>query len=159
MSCRTSYFNNYNCRPSYAWVPASGATGPQGPPGPPGSGTAGDDFTNFIAGETIVSKNTVFVKPDGRVYKAIALSVSGSFDIGFAISGALVGETIPIDTRHGKVLNYFSGLSAGQRYFLSESYGEITTVAPQNKDSMVYQAGIAKSATELIFYPDLLVLK
>lgn len=156
---QTTYYNNWNCRPTYAWQPQSGAQGPQGPAGPSGSGSGADDFTYFIAGETILSRDAVFIKTDGKVYRTIALSVSASFDIGFALSGAVSGATIPVDTRHGKVLTYFTGLSPGARYFLSESYGAISTVAPQNKDSMVYQAGIAKSATEFIFDPHLHVLK
>jgi len=149
----TTYFNNYGCRPTYAWIPpaTSGSTS--------SGSSAVDDFTNFIAGETILARDAVFIKTDGKVYRTIALSISASFDIGFAISGAIADALIPVDTRHGKVLNYFSGLSPGIRYFLSESYGAITIAIPQNKDSMVYQAGIAKSATELLFDPHLHVLK
>lgn len=162
MGCRTTYYSNYNCRPTYAWQPMSGATGPQGPQGPqgpPGSGSGADDFTYFIAGETISARDAVFIKTDGKVFRTIALSISASYDIGFAMSGALSGATIPIDTRHGKVLTYFAGLSPGEKYYLSESYGAISTIAPQNKDSMVYLAGVAKSATEFVFNPQLLVLK
>lgn len=154
---RTSYYSNYNCRPTYAWIPdVSGSTTIV-------SGGAGsfDDFTFFTAGEIIVRRDPVYVAADGKVYKttavASALTVSGSFDIGFAVSGALADAQVPVDTRHGKVLDGFTGLQTGDRYFLSESYGKISTLSPSNAGSMIYQVGIAKSSSELIFYPELLV--
>jgi hypothetical protein len=155
---RTTYYNAYNCRPTYAWqaeVSASVA--------PTGTAPAPDDFTYFTAGETILRREVVFLKTDGLVYKASArstiVSISASFEIGFAISGAISGSQIPVDTREGKVLDGFSGLSTGTRYFLSESAGAITTVEPPNSGSVIYQVGISKDADELIFKPQFFVRK
>jgi len=147
-----TYFNQFNCRPSYGFVQAASSSSIT-------ISGAADDSTQFTAGETIFIRDAIFEDFDGLAYRANALSVSSSFDIGFAISGAISGSTFPADTRHGKVLDGFSSLLTGSRYFLSESAGLISELIPENTGSVVYQAGIAKTATELIFYPELLVRK
>lgn len=157
MGCRTSYFNSYNCRPTYAWAPEVSVTSSL-------TGTTGDfdDTITCVAGETILVRDAVFVKTDGKVYKASAIDVSilsSSFEIGFAISGAISGADIPVDTRLGKLLDGFSGLSVGSRYFLSESAGLISTEAPETCGSVVYQVGIAKTTDKLLYKSQLLVRK
>lgn len=123
------------------------------------SEVSSSDYVNFIAGENLITADIVFIKDDGKVYRTTALSQSGSYSIGFAISGGLGGSTIPIDTRYGKVITYLSGLSIGQRYYLSESYGQMSTTIPQNKNSLVYFVGIAKTENDFIFTPQLLLVK
>ncbi len=156
MGSRTTYFNAFNCRPSYGMAPVVTVT----------SSITGalpfDETITCVAGETILVRDAVFVKSDGKVYKASAIDVSivsSSFEIGFAISGAISGADIPVDTRVGKLLDGFSGLSIGSRYFLSESAGLISTTAPETCGSIVYQVGIAKTATDLLFKSQLLVRK
>jgi hypothetical protein len=156
----TTYFNAYNCRPTYAWqAETSGSTTIIS--GSSGSVTF-DDTVVFTAGETIIPRDLIFIKSDGLAYRAHALDgaiISASFEIGFAVSGALSGATFPADTRQGKVLDGFSGLSVGSRYFIAESPGGISTTEPPSSGSVVYQVGIAKTSQDLVFKPQLLVRK
>lgn len=118
-----------------------------------------NDRATFTAGENIAANDILFIKTDGKVYKASALSVTSSFEVGIAVSAALAGNTLPVDTRDGKVIDGFSGLTAGTRYFLSESYGKINSVDPEAAGSLVYQVGIAQASDKLLLKPQLLVRK
>lgn len=53
---------------------------------------------------------------------------------------------------HGLVSG-LSGLTAGSRYFVSETAGAITTTAPTTSGSVVQEIGVALSTTELIVEP------
>jgi len=147
----TTYFNSFTCKPSYGFAPVAVTSSVVT--------TSIDDRMTCTAGETIAIRDAVYTNFDGLAYKASALFVSSSFDIGFAVSGVLSGATFPVDSRHGKLVDNFSGLVSGSRYFLSESFGLISRQAPENTGSIVYQVGIAKTDTELIFYPEFLVRK
>lgn len=118
-----------------------------------------DDTITCVAGEDLLPRDAIYVNSEGLVFKAIAVPASSSFEIGFTVSGALSGANVPVDTRHGKLLDGFTGLTVGSRYFLSGSSapGEITTKAPDEENSVVYQVGIAKATDKLLFYPELLV--
>jgi len=118
-----------------------------------------DDTTLFVAGETISKRDAIYLHTDGLAYRASAKSLSSSFEVGFALSGAISGNSFPVDTREGKVLGGFVNLDVGARYFLSESFGGISTLGPSSAGSIVYQVGIAKTSEELIFKPRLLVRK
>lgn len=118
-----------------------------------------DDTITCVAGEDLLPRDAIYVNAEGLVFKAIAVPASSSFEIGFTISGALSGANVPVDTRHGKLLDGFTGLTVGSRYFLSGSGspGEISTLAPDEGESVIYQVGIAKASDKLLFYPEVLV--
>jgi len=191
MGGRTTYYNNFACRPSYGFTQVSGSdekvkvtsndtttdylleklvAGPNITITEQNDGgeekivisasvdsSTIDDYITCIAGETISTRDAVYVEADGLIYRATAIGVTGTFDIGFAISGALSGANIPVDTRHGKLMDGFSGLTVGARYFLSESFGQISTEGASQSGSVIYQVGIAKKEDSLLFYPELLV--
>lgn len=110
-------------------------------------------IVNYIGGDSLSARDAVFIASDGKVYKTSVFSISSSFAIGFSLLDSLSGETVQIDEEQGKILNNFSGLTAGARYYLSGSNGKISTEVPVDKNTIVYQVGIAKSSTDLLFYP------
>ena len=108
---------------------------------------------NYVAGEALGFRDAIFIASDGKVYKTSTLSTSSSFAIGFTLSSSLAEETIQVDEEQGKILDGFSGLITGLRYYLSGSQGKISQFIPLDKDTVVYQIGVARSSTELLFYP------
>ena len=96
---------------------------------------------------------------DGKVYKASALFLDKSFVVGIAIGNVAQNDIAMIFSSQGKVLGGFNGLVSNSRYFLSKDYGKISNIVLDDKDFVVYQVGIAKSDTELLFYPRFCVVK
>lgn len=103
--------------------------------------------TSYTASGAIADAEAVYISAASTVALADASAESTARVIGFA-DGA-IADTTSGDICHDGVLDGFTGLTPGARYFLSETAGAITTTPPTSDESAVVQVGIAKSATEL----------
>ena len=97
----------------------------------------------------------------GSVDLADADTASTSRVIGIASGSTTVtynsGSTAKIYTIYGDIFDGFTGLSAGNVYYLSTTPGAITTTPAVGGGRAVVQVGIARSSTELIFQPNIIV--
>lgn len=103
------------------------------------------------AGENLVAGDLVYLKNDGKYWKASNTAASTS-----STKLLLAMETISTDTvgtflENGKFTT--SGLTAGSNYFVGAA-GAITTTAPTTEDYVVRPVGTALSTTVLEFNPD-----
>ena len=67
------------------------------------------------------------------------------------------GSQVKVFTIYGDRFGTFTGLSAGNVYYLSSTPGAISTTPPVGAGRTIVQVGVASSPTELIFQPSLLV--
>mgnify|MGYP001568290467 CR=1 FL=1 len=111
----------------------------------------------YTCGEELSQNDTVYLNNNGKIYRTNIFSISSSFVIGFCEKNAITDSEVFIFSA-GQTINNFSGLSTGSRYFLSQSFGKISTIPPNEKNTTIYQVGIAKSTTELIFLPQPLII-
>lgn len=79
--------------------------------------------------------------------KADANANSSSHVIGFATAAALAAA--PVNVRSKGLLGGFTGLTAGARYFASETAGAITASVPTTSAANIIQVGYAKNTTTL----------
>ena len=106
-------------------------------------------ISSLNAGETINGATlpvAVYVKnDDGEIYKTDANDTSGKLEfIGFAITNSTDGDPITVQTKG--IIDGFSGLTIGARYYLSDTPGEIS----ESEGTISVMIGIAISATKLI---------
>lgn len=120
-------------------------------------GTAWDDLSSvsaanaiddtYTADEALAARDCVYISAANSVSKADADADLTSQAIGFATAAAL--DTASVTVRKFGVLNGFSGLTVGARYFLSATAGAITATVPSGSGNSIVQVGYAKSATAL----------
>lgn len=103
--------------------------------------------TDYTASGAIGDRDAVYISGASTVSVGDASAESTSRLIGFA-NGA-IADTATGSICHDGVLDGFTGLTPGARYFLSETAGDITTTPPTSDEAAVVQVGYAKSATEL----------
>lgn len=116
-----------------------------------------DDGTGFneleIAGENLVAGNLCYLGTDNKYYKASALAKSSSTtELRIALN------SIPINTKglflkRGKFTR--SGLVAGAKYYISETFGEFTNTQPNTTATNVIRyVGTAWNNETLEFNDD-----
>ena len=118
-----------------------------------GSGTSLTD--TITAGENLVKNDLVYLKSDGKYWKADYLTTATcSTELRIVtdatITADATGESLSIGLQDG-----FSGLTAGELYYVGASgaiclYSDI----PDTEGIIVRSVGTAKSTTELEFNPD-----
>jgi len=105
--------------------------------------------SNFYdAGENLAAVDALYISDADEVSKASA--VAGGAEsrlVGFAKDAVLATETAEVIS--DGVLGGFAGLTAGSRYYLSTTAGEITSTIPSGTGNTIVQAGYAKNATNL----------
>lgn len=103
------------------------------------------------AGENLVAGDLVYLKSDGKYWKASNTSVTTA-----STKLLLANATINADAT-GEFIAYgqftTSGLTAGSNYFVGAS-GAITATSPTTEDYVVRPIGTALSTTILEFNPD-----
>lgn len=103
---------------------------------------------NYVAEVAVAIRDVVYISSADNVSPAIADNTSASYGIGFATAAA--SATDPVTVRSAGVLTGFSGLTAGGRYYLSDSSaGAITATVPSGSGKTIVQMGYAKSASEV----------
>jgi hypothetical protein len=111
-------------------------------------GAAARICTAYTAAGAIADRDAVYISAADSVSKADATAEATSRVIGFA-DGAIL-DTQSGNICHDGVLNGFSGLTPGARYFLDPATaGAITSTVPSGDEEAIVQVGYAKSATEL----------
>ncbi|NJO65524.1 MAG: hypothetical protein HC836_47750 [Richelia sp. RM2_1_2] len=102
----------------------------------------------YIAEVGIAARDVVYISSADNVSPAQANAEATGRVIGFATAAALAAANVPV--RSEGILDGFAGLTAGSRYFLSAATaGLITTTPPSGASNVVFQVGMAKSATAL----------
>ena len=107
----------------------------------------------FVAGETLVAGNWVYVKSsDGKVYKTQNTTVEKASFVGVIITGGNANDTVFVQQAG---IYITSGLTAGSLYWIDSTTGAITAGAPaQNSVSTVpYQVGYALVSNALLIRP------
>ena len=107
--------------------------------------------TEKTVGENVAFKDVLYLKSDGKFWKADAST--GSTTIGLMM---VASETISISAtgtfiKQGKLTT--TGLITGSIYYLSTTTGEITSTAPTASGEFVRILGYALSTTILLFDP------
>jgi hypothetical protein len=106
------------------------------------------DSTNFVADTSGVSaRDAVYVSSAGKVSPADASAESTARTLGFAVGAAVLDAAVSVQM--DGVMSGFTGLTAGSRYYLSETAGAITTSVPTTSGAVVQQVGYAVSTTKL----------
>jgi len=105
------------------------------------------DLSYTTDGTGVTIRDAVFISANDIVTIADADGESTSRLIGFALS--TVGASAPVTVRKVGTLGGFSGLTAGDRMFLSNTAGEIISTAPTGTANAIVQAGFAKNTTTL----------
>lgn len=112
------------------------------------------DTKDIVATENIGvgSLVNVYNSTGAKVRKADATSANKFHCVGFVLDSILSGQTGKVYFEG--VVTGLSGLTVGDKYYLSEVAGAITNTAPSNSGALVQYVGTAISATELTFEPN-----
>lgn len=109
----------------------------------------------YTADEALTNRDAVYISAADNVSACLADDETTCRFIGFA--GATVIDTASVEVYSEGLLDGFTGLTAGSRYYCDASTaGAITATAPSGGGNIVYQVGFAKSATELQIQPQFL---
>lgn len=122
-------------------------------------GTAWDDQTiaqsansvenYYVADEALDARDVVYISAADNVSKASAAG-GGAASRAIGLVTATVADTDPALVRSEGIMDGFTGLTAGARYYLSAATaGEITATLPTGTGNTIVQVGYAKSATAL----------
>lgn len=104
--------------------------------------------TYLTAGENLAAGDAIAVNSSGEAVKANADSCD-TRAIGFVKSAFTSATTAKVYTSPTKITG-LSGLTAGERYYLSTTDGEITDTFDLTSTYIVQSVGIALSSTELL---------
>ncbi len=123
------------------------------------NGTAWDDYStslnsqqisnSFDAEGAIADRDCLYINSSGRVDLADADAAVSSQVCGFAKNSATT-QGDPVDVASYGILDGFSALTIGSRYYLSGTAGDISDSIPVGAGQTIVQVGYAKSATELM---------
>lgn len=113
----------------------------------------GKGFTEELtAGELLAAGDLVYLKDDGKMWKADA-SADSTADTLLAVSlDTPAADATGTFLLHGKYTT--TGLTAGSPYYVSETGGAFTATAPTTTASVVRIVGYALSTTVLYVKPD-----
>ena len=106
------------------------------------TGLVNQPITGLIAGEDIGNCDLVYIKNDGKVYKATAAAADAAANIaGIAPRAANAGEPITILPGPGQVAKYSdAALTPGAILYLGETAGALSSIATTGDTVGVAQA-------------------
>jgi len=123
------------------------------------NGTAWDDYSTslqaqqvaniFDAEGAIADRDCLYINSTGRVDLADCDVNAASQVCGFAKNSAAIQDD-DVDVCSMGVLDGFSSLTIGSRYYLGSTAGSISASIPVASGQNIVQVGYAKSATELM---------
>jgi len=103
---------------------------------------------NYVADEALSARDVLYISAADSVSKALADNTSKSYAIGLAKQSVADAATVQVMSEG--LVDGFSGLTAGDRYYLSDSAaGAVTSTVPSGSGKTIVQIGYAKSATSL----------
>jgi hypothetical protein len=103
---------------------------------------------SYTAEEAVGAAKALYISSADSVSLAKGDAAGTSQVVGFSKAAALI--TAPVDVVSEGVLDGFSGLSAGLRYYLSAATaGAITSTIPTGTGNTICQVGYAKNTTKL----------
>jgi hypothetical protein len=102
----------------------------------------------YIADEALLIAEGVYISAADNVSKASATG-GGAASRLMGFTAAAAADTANVEVCSEGVLGGFTGLTAGERYYLDTTAGAISTTVPTGAGNTIVQAGYAKSATEL----------
>lgn len=109
---------------------------------------AGAVINPYTAAVALAAVDALYISAANTVDKALADATSKARLVGFAKASALAAASVEVQSEG--VLAGFTGLTAGDRYYLdATTAGAITNTIPSGTGNTIVQAGYAKSATAL----------
>lgn len=99
----------------------------------------------YTAGEILAASEVVYISGADEVSKADAATNYQA--IGVADAAAAAAADVPVVSEG--VVSGFTGLTAGDRYFLDTTAGAVTNTAPTGTGNRVLQIGFAKNTTDM----------
>jgi len=115
----------------------------------------GDILDGQTAGEVLAQLDVVYLKSDGKWWKAKAdAEATGAGLLGIAMQAASADGKLQILIR-GTVRNDTWAWTVGGSLYLSTDAGALTQTAPSGSTDIVRLAGVAYSADVIAFTPDL----
>jgi hypothetical protein len=112
----------------------------------------------FSPGEDLVGGDIVYVKSDGKVWRADANAVTSTPAIGLATT-AIASTTSGVILFQGFYRNNTRyNFATGSVIYVSTDVGKATTTQPSATDDLIQNLGVAVGQTILYFNPDLLFL-
>ena len=109
---------------------------------------AGEEFDQEIAdaGEAISKGDLLYFSGDNEV--SIMAITSANYSVGIALEDSLISTPVKFARWDAVVSGVLTGATAGTKYYWDGS--ALTTTIPATSGSYVWQAGIAKNATDLL---------
>ena len=81
-------------------------------------------ISGLVAGEALVAGNPVYIKTDGKVWKANGTAANAAaLAVGMVSAPSSVGEACTV--WFGVCFNFAAGLTPGARYYVSATAGEL----------------------------------
>ncbi len=111
----------------------------------------GDIVTDIVAGESLAFGNIVYLKSDGKWWKATNTAIATTGLIGFVLESKSADEATKVLLR-GFVRDDDYALTVGGVIYLGAS-GAITQTAPSTEDYVIQVLGYALHADRLYFNP------
>lgn len=107
-------------------------------------------LNNIVAGEDLVAGDMVYIKSDGKAWKANGTAdTAPAYYDGIVLQAATAGDGVSV--HRGIVVHYGSGMTPGARYYISATAGRLDS-APTTGGTV--PAAKAVDATRLyIFLP------
>jgi len=110
------------------------------------------DTEAVLASESLTTGDLVQIWDDAgtaKVRRADATALNKFSTVGFILNNFALGETalVYFDGR----ITGLTGLTIGERYYTSETPGQVTNVAPATPEALVQAVGRALTATSLTF--------
>lgn len=114
---------------------------------------AGDIVDDIVAGETIAFPQLVYLKSDGKWWKADADAIASTLLLGLSLESKNADEAVKVLLR-GFVRDDDWNWTVGGRIYASVTEGSLSQTAPTGEDDVVAIAGYALHADRMYFCPD-----
>ncbi len=145
-----TYFNGS------AWTAVgTGSGGDSGSVPPDDGGYTGPFTSDFVAGEDIPAFDLVYLKSDGKWWKANGAveARSGGVNLGLATESKAAGFTLTTAISGAVIRNDAWTWTAGAQLYVGVTDGEITETRPDGADNVVRLVGYAGDANIIFFLP------
>lgn len=111
----------------------------------------GDVVTDIVAGENLVFGNIVYLKSDGKWWKAVNTAIATTGLIGFVMESKSADQAVKVMLR-GFVRDDDYSFTVGGAVYLGGS-GAVTQTAPSTEDYVIQVLGFAIHADRFYFNP------